>query len=100
MKHWSISKKLFAGFGSVVVTAMAIGGVALWSSSTLKGRVDQIASVSGKALQEAVDARFLVADLNARERLVVIGIRLSWRVRLLGSLPRLSARDEFRIGDR
>ncbi len=72
MKLWSISKKLYAGFGSLVVTAMVIGGIALWSSSALKGRVDQLASVSGKALQQAADVRFLVADLNARERLVVI----------------------------
>ena len=72
MKHWSISKKLLAGFGSLVATAMIIGGVAWWSASALNGRVEQLAGVSGHALQQAADIRFLVADLNARERLVVI----------------------------
>src|SRR5262245_7899377 len=72
MKHWSIGKRLLVGFGSVVGMAMVVGGIALWAASTLNGRVDQLASVSGHALQQAADVRFLVADLKARERLVVI----------------------------
>ncbi len=72
MKAWSIDKKLFAGFGSVVITAMAMGVIALWAASTLNRHVDQLAGVSGPALQLADDIRFLVTDLKARERLVVI----------------------------
>ncbi len=72
MKHWSIGKRLLVGFGSVVGMAMVVGGIALWAASTLNGRVDQLAGVSGHALQQAAEVRFLVADLKARERLVVI----------------------------
>jgi methyl-accepting chemotaxis protein len=72
MKHWSIGKQLLVGFGSVVAMALAVGAIALWAASTLNGRVDQLAGVSGHALQQAAEVRFLVADLKARERLVVI----------------------------
>ena len=72
MKHWSIGKQLLVGFGSVVAMALVVGAIALWSASALNGRVDQLAGVSGQALQQAADVRFLVADLKARERLVVV----------------------------
>jgi methyl-accepting chemotaxis protein/methyl-accepting chemotaxis protein-1 (serine sensor receptor) len=72
MKHWAIGKQLLVGFGSVVVMALGIGGLALWATSALNSRVAQLAGVSGTALQQAGEVRFLVADLNARERLVVI----------------------------
>jgi methyl-accepting chemotaxis protein/methyl-accepting chemotaxis protein-1 (serine sensor receptor) len=70
--QWPIGRKLFAGFGSMVLTAVAMGLTGLWAASTLNGGIDQLASVSGRALQLAGDVRFLVADLKARERLVVI----------------------------
>ena len=72
MKDWAIGRKLAVGFGSVVVMALAMGGLGLWATSALNSRVSQLADVSGTALQQAADVRFLVADLNARERLVVI----------------------------
>jgi CHASE3 domain sensor protein len=72
MKHWSIGKQLLVGFGSVVVMALMVGGIALWSASALNERVDQLAGVSGQALHQAAEVRFLVADLKARERLVVV----------------------------
>jgi methyl-accepting chemotaxis protein/methyl-accepting chemotaxis protein-1 (serine sensor receptor) len=72
MRHWRISRKLFTGFGSLVLTAIAMGSTGLWASSTLNARIDRLAAVSGRALQLAGDIRFLVADLKARERLVVI----------------------------
>jgi methyl-accepting chemotaxis protein len=72
MKDWAIGPRLLAGFGSLVVMALGMGGLGLWATSALNSRVAQLASVSGAALQQAADARFLVADLNARERLVVI----------------------------
>lgn len=72
MKHWTIGTQLAVGFGSLVVMAFGMGGLAWWATSTLNRHVDQLASVSGQALQQAADVRFLVADLNARERLVVI----------------------------
>jgi methyl-accepting chemotaxis protein/methyl-accepting chemotaxis protein-1 (serine sensor receptor) len=72
MKHWSIGKQLLVGFGSVVAMALGVGAIALWSASALNGRVDQLAGVSGQALQQAAEVRFLVADLKARERLVVV----------------------------
>src|SRR5262245_52363579 len=74
MKDWAIGKRLMVGFGSVVVMAMVMGGLGLAATSALNGRVDQLARVSGQALQQAADVRFLVADLNARERLVVIAV--------------------------
>ena len=72
MKHWAIGTQLAVGFGSLVVMAFGMGGLAWWATSTLNRHVDQLAGVSGQALQQAADVRFLVADLNARERLVVI----------------------------
>ena len=72
MTDWSIGRKLAVGFGSVVVMALVMGGLGLWGTSLLNARVGQLADVSGQALQQAADVRFLVADLNARERLVVI----------------------------
>ena len=51
---------------------MLVGAIAWWAASALNTRVDQLAAVSGYALEQAADVRFLVADLKARERLVVI----------------------------
>ena len=45
---------------------------ALWATSALNARDRPTGAGSGQALQQAADVRFLVADLNARERLVVI----------------------------
>ena len=72
MKKWAIGQQLLVGFGSVVATALVVGGVAWWATSALNRHVDQLAGVSGQALQQAADVRFLIADLKARERLVVI----------------------------
>jgi hypothetical protein len=74
MKDWSIGKRLFVGFGSVAVMATVMSGLGLWATSALNQRVAQLAGVSGAALQQAADVRFLVADLDARERLVVIAV--------------------------
>jgi methyl-accepting chemotaxis protein len=72
VRNRSISKKLFAGFASIVLTAVVMDMTALWAANTLNRHVDQLAGVSGRTLQLAADVRFLVADLKARERLVVI----------------------------
>jgi methyl-accepting chemotaxis protein len=72
MRQWSIGKKLFVGFSGIVVIALATGVVALWAASSLNGQVDRLAGVSSRSLQLAAEVRFLVADLKARERLVVI----------------------------
>jgi methyl-accepting chemotaxis protein/methyl-accepting chemotaxis protein-1 (serine sensor receptor) len=72
MRQWSIGKKLLAGFSGIVLTAIVTGVVALWAANTLNSQVDRLVGISGRSLQLAAEVRFLVADLKARERLVVI----------------------------
>jgi methyl-accepting chemotaxis protein len=72
MRQWSIGRKLFVGFSGIVLTAIVTGVVALWAASSLNSQVDRLAGVSGRSLQLADEVRFLVSELKARERLVVI----------------------------
>jgi len=67
-----IDRKLYVAFFSVVAATLGVGGAALWATNALNRSVDQLAAVSGRALQLAGDVRFYVADIKARERLVVI----------------------------
>ncbi len=68
----AIDKTLFAAFGSIVAVAITIGVLALWATGALNSRVDQLAGRSGRALQLAGDIRYAVADITARERLIVV----------------------------
>jgi methyl-accepting chemotaxis protein len=68
----SIDKTLFAAFGTLVALALAVDALGLWATSALNERVDQLARVSGRALQLAGDIRYTIADIKARERLIVI----------------------------
>jgi len=52
--------------------AVVVGITGWWAGSALNGGVEHLAGVSGRAMQLAGEVRFLVADLQARERLVVI----------------------------
>jgi methyl-accepting chemotaxis protein/methyl-accepting chemotaxis protein-1 (serine sensor receptor) len=52
--------------------AVIVGLTGWWAGSALNGGVERLAGVSGRAMQLAGEIRFLVADLQARERLVVI----------------------------
>jgi methyl-accepting chemotaxis protein len=72
MARWTIDKKLYAAFFSVILTTLGVGGAGLWAANALNQSVDQLASVSGRDLQLSGDVRFFVADIKARERLVVI----------------------------
>ena len=57
MNYWSIGKRLMVGFGSVVGMAMVVGAIAWWAASALNSRVDQLAAVSGRALEQAAEVR-------------------------------------------
>jgi methyl-accepting chemotaxis protein/methyl-accepting chemotaxis protein-1 (serine sensor receptor) len=72
MRQWSINKQLLAGFSGIALAVVVTGVVALWAASTLNGQVDRLAGISSRSLELSADVRFLVADLKARERLVVI----------------------------
>src|SRR6185436_18466303 len=58
--------------GTIIAVALVVDVLGLWATSTLNRRVDQLAGVSGRALQLAGDIRYVVSDIKARERLIVI----------------------------
>ena len=70
--RWTVGQKLIASFAGMAATIAIVGVTGWWSGSDLNQGVERLAGVSGQAMALAGDIRFLVADLQARERLVVI----------------------------
>jgi len=71
-RSWTLGQKLVLSFAGMAALAAMVGITGWWSGSALNGGVERLAGVSGRAMQLAGEIRFLVADLQARERLVVI----------------------------
>jgi len=71
-RSWTLGQKLVLSFAGMAVMAAIVGGTGWWAGRALNGGVERLAGVSGRAMQLAGEIRFLVADLQARERLVVI----------------------------
>jgi methyl-accepting chemotaxis protein len=71
-RSWTLGQKLILSFAGMAVMAIIVGLTGWWAGSALNGGVERLAGVSGRAMQLAGEIRFLVADLQARERLVVI----------------------------
>jgi hypothetical protein len=72
MQHWTIGRKLIASFAGMALTIAVVGVTGWWSGSALNASIERLAGVSGQAMELAGEIRFLVSDLQARERLVVI----------------------------
>ncbi len=68
----TLGQKLVLSFAGMAALAVIVGITGWWSGRALNGGVERLAGVSGRAMQLAGEIRFLVADLQARERLVVI----------------------------
>ena len=71
-RSWTLGQKLILSFAGMAVMVIVVGLTGWWAGRALNGGVERLAGVSGRAMQLAGEIRFLVADLQARERLVVI----------------------------
>jgi methyl-accepting chemotaxis protein len=68
----TIGQKLILSFGGMALTVAVVDVTGWWAGRALNSGIDRLAGVSGQAMQLAGEIRFLVSDLQARERLVVI----------------------------
>ena len=75
MNDLSMDKKLFGGFGALLLAflARALGAGIL--SGRLNDRVSELANVSGRSMQLAGDAQYLAADIKAAHVIEAIGYR-------------------------
>ena len=72
MNNLSLDKKLFGGFGALLLAFVALALGAWILSGRLNDRVSELANVSGRSMQLAGDAQYLAADIKAAQRQMVI----------------------------
>src|SRR5262247_1881176 len=68
----SIDKKLFGGFGALILAFITLALGAWILSGRLNDRVSELANVSGRSMQLAGDAQYLAADIKAAQRQMII----------------------------
>jgi methyl-accepting chemotaxis protein/methyl-accepting chemotaxis protein-1 (serine sensor receptor) len=72
MDNLSLDKKLFGGFGTLLLAFLALALGAWILSGRLNDRVSELANVSGRSMQLAGDAQYLAADIKAAQRQMII----------------------------
>jgi methyl-accepting chemotaxis protein len=101
MSGWTISKKLFAGLGTLIVLLIASSALAIWSASEIYNRLETTGSKTAKKLELALQvADGLDQSYSAAKSMVLAGMAAnkSWYAdeesRVQAAMDQVSARLE------
>ena len=83
VRDLSIARKLYAGFGVIVLLLAVTGGIALWGSSAQQTSTAAVIQLEG-ASQALAQARYDIADMNGWQTAYAFDIQ---RTRRQGTMP-------------
>ena len=97
MRNLSLAMKLTGSFGAIILLFLLLGGAALWSNSTLGGRLAEIGDVSMPALQGlALMQNNIHKVVEAQRSLMLPGLAQEARRTLLDEVD--AARAAYKTG--
>ena len=93
--QWTLGRRLKAGLGLLLAGVLILGINSLVRIASLSGQIDQMVDVTVGSMQRAGEIRYLLAELQAGLRQVVIatakhfigGILREWGMRVTSEPP-------------